>query len=93
MRNEIWYPTHNTLTFTGRKLKPFFAKSINDVMYEMTNLDGAYKYDVRGDNTIFTIYPESFEFGDDSIEFVQHLKTYKEIYDYVVSKHPESVDD
>ena len=93
MRAELWYPTHNTLTFTGHKLKPFFAKSINDVMYQMTSLDGAYKYDVRGDNTIFTIYPESFEFGDDPIEFQSHLEKYKEIYDYVVSNYPESLDD
>lgn len=92
MPNVSTYPTHNTLTFTGKKLKPFFAKSINDMMYEVTRLDGAYLYDVRGKNTIFTIYPKSFEFGDDSNEFNSHVTIYKEIYERVVSQHPESLD-
>jgi hypothetical protein len=93
MFNEITYPTHNTLTFTGKKLKPYFAKSINDMMYEVTGLDGAYLYDVRDNNTIFKIYPQSFEFGDDLNEFKFHITIYKEIYERVVSQHPESLDD
>lgn len=92
MRKVTYFPTHNTLTFVGKKLKPFYAKSINDAMYEMTGLEGLYKYDARGSNTLFTIYPESFDFGDDPIEFQSHLEKYKEIYEYVISNHPESHD-
>ena len=92
MSNEKIYPTHNTLTFTGRKLTPFFAKLINDTMYERTGLDGAYLYDVSGVNTIFTIYPENFEFGEDPSEINSHLEIYKNIYEYVVSENPECFD-
>jgi hypothetical protein len=91
MSNEKIFPTHNTLTFTGRKLTPFFAKLINDTMYERTGLDGAYLYDVSGVNTIFTIYPESFEFGYDAKELETHMTNYKKIYEHVVSLHPESL--
>ena len=91
MLKEYFYPTHNTLTFSARKIKPIFAKHVNDVMYQVTELDGAYKYENRDENTIFTIYPESFEFGDDPSEITTHLDTYIEIYKYVVSQHPESL--
>ncbi len=91
MTKTICYPTHNTLTFEGKKLKTFFAKAINDLMYECTDLDGLYKYDSTGNSTIFTIYPESFDFGDDPSEFHSHLKIYKEIYEYVISNYPESL--
>lgn len=93
MTNLITYPTHNTITFTGKKLKPFFAKLINDTMFEVTGLDGAYLYDVRGNNTIFSIYPKSFEFGDDSNEFKFHGSIYKQIYQRVISQYPESLDE
>ena len=60
-------------------------------MYERTGLDGAYLYDVSVVNTIFTIYPESFEFGYDAKELETHMTNYKKIYEHVGSLHPESL--
>jgi len=92
MYNEFIYPTHNTLTFSGRKIKPIFSKYINDLMYQVTELEGAYRYEDQGKKTRFTIYPENFEFGEDPSEINSHLEIYKNIYEYVVSENPECFD-
>lgn len=92
MSKVLLYPTHNTLSFSGRKIKPIYAKSINDLMYQFTALDGAYKYEIRSNDTIFTIYPECSDFGDDPSDIKDHLETYKAIYEYVVSKNPDCID-
>jgi hypothetical protein len=85
------FPTHNKLSFTGVKIKSIYAKAINDAMYSATELEGAYTFDSRGLVTVFTIYPQDFDFGDDAIEFQRHLDIYKECYEYTITNYPECI--
>ena len=80
---------HNRLTINVKKIYPRYAKLINDTMYELTQIDGAYKYDCTGDCTVLTIYPEDYDFGDDPIEHQKALDIYKQCYQSVIDNYPE----
>jgi hypothetical protein len=89
MPNIKIFATHNKLSVEGKKMKPLYAKMINDDMYIRSNIDGAYVYDCQGDKTICTIYPEDYDFGDDPIEHENALQIYNDCYQNIIDKYPE----
>jgi len=91
MEQVIWYPAHNTIKLTGKKLLPRFAKLINDTMYDLSGIEGLYKYEHSGSTTEFSIYPESYDFGDQPNEMKNSLRLYQKVYEDVVTKHPECI--
>ncbi len=84
------YFTHNAVSFKGKRMDPRFAKFINDAVYDVSQLDGAYKYHVLKDHTDFTIYPESGDFGDDPGDQSKILQIFEEVYNHVLLTHPEA---
>jgi hypothetical protein len=89
MSNQKKFNSHSKLSFTGAKIKPAYAKFINDAMFEMTQIEGTYVYDTTGVLSKFTIHPKIETCGDDSNEHDSHLNTYIEIYKHVIKHHPE----
>ena len=91
MKKIIMYPTHNRIKFTGKRLLPRFAKLINDTMYDLSGIDGLYKYEDSGRTTEFSIYPESYDFGDQPNEMENSLRLYQKVYEDIITKHPECI--
>ena len=59
-------------------------------MYDLTELEGAYKYEVLEDRTEFTIYPQSGNFGDDKHEIDHVLEIYEQTHQSIIRNRPDA---
>lgn len=92
--NARFLNTQRSIAMEVPRIKDFYARMINNIMFECSQIKGGYSFHSDEYTTTLVIQPISSEFDKKRrSKLLRHKEIYINIYEFVLKQHPYCIDE